>query len=411
MYRWHGTVRSMQKRALWVLFFTLLIDMVGFGMIFPVIPSIFTDAQSPAFMMTGYSIGAQYFYAGLVAALFGIMQFFAAPLLGELSDTYGRKRLLTIGVAVLAAAQLLFGLAVTIGSLSLLLFSRVVAGLAGANFSIAQASIADVSKPEDRAKNFGLIGAAFGIGFILGPLLGGWISETTGVVSAPFWVAGLIGLVNVVFISLFLPETRKDRIKHDFHLLKGIRNIKEAFDDKDARPVYLSSFFYNAGFSFFTAFVGVLLVEKFRFSEGDIGTFFAVIGAWVAVTQIVIVRFLASRYGERSLVRFALPVLGIAILLYPFVPSVMLLYATVPVVAIANGLIFANIAALISKSVSNEKQGAALGINGSLMALAGGIAPLLAGIGSGFLGISTAFIIGMFLIFCGWFSLFGFKFR
>lgn len=383
--------------------------MVGFGMIFPVIPSIFTDPHSPAFMMAGYSLGAQYFYAGLVAALFGIMQFFAAPLLGELSDAYGRKRLLTIGVAILAAAQLMFGFAVSIGSLALLLFSRVVAGLAGANFSIAQASIADVSKPEDRAKNFGLIGAAFGIGFILGPLLGGWISESSGVVSAPFWVAGFIGLINVVFISLFLPETRKERTKHHFELLKGVRNIKEAFDDKDARPVYLSSFFYNAGFSFFTTFVGVLLVEKFHFSEGDIGTFFAVIGVWVAITQLVILRFLATRYKERTLVYWALPVLGISILAYPFVPTVMLLYSTVPVIAIANGLIFANIASLISKSVSSEKQGAALGINGSLMALAGGIAPLLAGVGSGFLGISTAFIIGMFLIFCGWVALFGLR--
>lgn len=166
----------MRQKPLLVLFITLLIDMIGIGMIIPIIPILFTDPTSPSFLLAGYSRDAQYLLAGLLTAVFGLMQFLGAPILGELSDVYGRKRLLILGVGVLAISQLLFGFGVEIGSLWLLFISRAVAGLAGANFSVAQASIADVTDPKDRAKNFGLIGAAFGIGFILGPILGGGCS-------------------------------------------------------------------------------------------------------------------------------------------------------------------------------------------------------------------------------------------
>ena len=176
--------------------------MIGVGMIIPIIPIIFTDPTSPSFLLSGYTTGEQYLFAGLLTALFGLMQFLGAPLLGELSDVYGRKKLLILGVGVLAVSQLLFGFGIEIGSLTLLFFSRAIAGLAGANFSIAQASIADITEPKDRAKNFGLIGAAFGIGFILGPTLGGLLSHTFNNAAVPFWIASLLGIGNVLFVSL-----------------------------------------------------------------------------------------------------------------------------------------------------------------------------------------------------------------
>ncbi len=275
--------------------------MIGVGMLVPILPVLFTDPTSPSFLLQGYSVGEQYFMAGLLTALFGLMQFIASPILGELSDAYGRKKLLTLGVAVLAVSQLIFGFGIEIASLWLLLVSRMVAGLAGANFSIAQAAIADVSAPNERAKNFGLIGAAFGIGFILGPLLGGFIAETTHNAAAPFWFAGILGIVNVLFISLMLPETHKTMSgAHHFHWLKGIHNIRDAFRDRDARPVYLTNFLYMSGFSFFVSFIGVLLVAKFHFSEASIGTFFGVVGAWMVVTQLFLLRLVAGKYSERA---------------------------------------------------------------------------------------------------------------
>lgn len=377
--------------------------MIGFGMIFPLIPILFTDPTSHSFLLTGYSVSQQLLFAGLITAVFGLMQFIASPILGELSDVYGRKRLLTIGVAVLAFSNLLFGFSIQIGSLVLLFVSRAVAGLAGANFSIAQATIADVAEPKDRAKNFGLIGAAFGIGFVLGPLLGGWIASFAGNASAPFFVAGALGVLNVLSVSLFLPETNKNRREAKaFTFFKGLHNIRDAALDKDARVVYATSFLFLAGFSFFTSFIGVLMVDKFHLNEAAVGTFFGASGVMIVITQLFILRFFSKRYHESQILKVSMLMVGSGLFLYPFMNTLPHMYMVLPLVAIGNGLTMANMTALVSKGVSAQKQGAALGINSSLLALSQGIAPLVAGIGSGLLGIGAPMFMGSVLILCSW---------
>jgi DHA1 family tetracycline resistance protein-like MFS transporter len=393
----------MQKKVLPVLFFTLLLDMIGTGMVIPIIPILFTDPASPEFLLTGYSVSNQYLIAGLITALFGLMQFLAAPILGELSDVFGRKRLLTLGVGVLAVAQMLFGFGVSIGSVALLLISRAIAGLAGANFSIAQATIADVSQPHERAKNFGLIGAAFGIGFILGPLLGGWIAHLTGSAAAPFWFAGALGVVNVLFISFMLKETHHNRAEAaHFHIFKGVQNIFAAFRDKDANSLYFASFLYMSGFTFLTTFSGILSVAKFGFTAGDLGTYFGAIGVFIVITQIFILPFITKRFKERQILKVTLFILAFAIALFPFMPTVVLLYAIIPFLAIPQGLSIANMSALISHSVGAGKQGAALGINGSLIALSAGVIPIIAGAGSGAVGLSAPFVVGGICVLWAW---------
>lgn len=402
----------MQKRVLPILFATLLLDMVGAGMVFPIIPILFTDPTSHAFLLEGYSTNAQFFIAGLVTALFGLMQFMAAPLLGELSDVYGRKRLLTLGVGILALSQMLFGFGIEIGSIFLILFSRAIAGLAAANFSIAQATIADVTEPENRAKNFGLIGAAFGTGFIIGPLLGGWIAGLTMNPAAPFWFAGLLGIANLLFLTLMLPETNKNpRAMQAFTFFKGIRNIQAAIHDVDARPVYLTTFFYMSGFAFMTSFMGVFLVNKFSFDETAVGTYFGAVGGWIVFAQLFLLRIVAGKYTERQIVRYTMIIMASAMIVYPFLPTPHWLYIVMPFIAVSQGLTMANITSLVSKSVSAAKQGAALGINGSLMAFAQGIIPLIAGLGTGFIGIETPFIAGGILVFAAWSVLFVFNRR
>jgi MFS family permease len=403
---------SSQKRVLPILFGTLLLDMVGTGMIFPIIPIIFTDPNSHAFLLHGYSQGMQFFLAGLVTALFGLMQFIAAPLLGELSDVYGRKKLLSLGIGTLAVSQILFGFGIEIASIPLILFSRAIAGLAAANFSIAQATIADVTEPKDRAKNFGLIGAAFGTGFIVGPLLGGWIAGLTGDPAAPFWFAGALGVINLTFVTLMLQETNLNpRASHGFTVFKGIRNIQAAIRDVDARPVYLTTFLYMSGFTFMTSFMGVFLVGKFGFDETAVGTFFAAVGAWVIFTQLFLLRILASKYSERQIVRYTMLIMGAAMIAYPLLPSVPWLYIVMPFIAVSQGLTMANLTSLVSKSVSAERQGAALGINGSLMAFSQGAIPLVAGIGTGVIGISMPLIIGGIIVWIAWSVLFIFMRR
>lgn len=408
----YRAMSASQKKVLPILFATLLLDMVGTGMVFPIIPILFTDPSSHAFLLQGYSQGMQFFLAGLVTALFGLMQFIAAPLLGELSDVYGRKKLLSLGVGTLAVSQILFGFGIEIASLSLILFSRAIAGLAAANFSIAQATIADVTEPKDRAKNFGLIGAAFGTGFIIGPLLGGWIAGLTGNPAAPFWFAGALGIINLVFLTLMLPETNLNpRASKGFTIFKGIRNIQAAIRDVDARPVYLTTFLYMSGFTFMTSFMGVFLVGKFGFDETGVGTFFGAVGAWVIFAQLVLLRILAPKYSERKIVRYTMLIMGSTMILWPFIPSAPWLFVAMPFIAVSQGLTMANLTSLVSKSVSAERQGAALGINGSLMAFAQGLIPLVAGIGTGAIGIATPLIAGGLLVLLAWTNLFVFSKR
>jgi len=335
------------------------------------------------------------------------MQFLAAPILGELSDVYGRKKLLTVGVALLALSNIAFGFGVQMASLWILFGSRIVAGFAGANFSIAQASIADISTPENRAKNFGIIGAAFGIGFILGPLLGGLVAATFSFSAAPFWFAGALGALNVLFIWVMLPETRvvSEKVKARFDIFKGLKNIRAAAKDKDASPVYVTSFLYMSGFAFFTSFIGILLAVQHGYTEAGVGIFFAVVGVCIAFTQLVILGRVTKKYTEKKILLFGFPIVAAVIFLYPFVQGNFILFLLIPVMAVPQGLAFANISSLVSKSVSPDKQGAALGINGSLMALAQGIVPLVAGIGTGIIGLASPFIAGSTLMMIAWFVL------
>lgn len=397
----------MQKKVLPILFATLLLDTIGFGMVFPILPIIFTDPQSPSFLLTGYSQSMQFLTAGAITAVFGLMTFITAPILGELSDVYGRKKLLTLGVATLAVSQFVFGFGIEIGSIPLLFLARGIAGMAAANISIAQASIADVSSPAERAKNFGLIGGAFGIGFILGPLLGGWIAGVTHDPASPFWTACVLGLINVVFISLFLPETHHIRSERKaFTILRGIHNIIAALEDKEARGVYFANFLYMSGFSFFISFIGILLVSGFSFSETQVGTFFGVVGVCIVISQLVVLRILTARFNERTILKFSLILVAASMILFPFLPNGLSLFILVPFLAIPQGISMANLTALISKSVSPARQGAALGINGSVISLAQGVVPLIAGVGSGFVGIKLPFIAGSVLIILAWFVLF-----
>ncbi len=389
------TIGLMKSQVLPVLFATLLIDMIGFGMVIPVLPILFNDPHAASFMLHGWSESGQLFMSGFILALFGLVQFIASPILGELSDIYGRKNVLLSGVVVLAASQLLFGFAVTIGSLVVLIAARAIGGVAGANFSVAQAIIADVTAPEDRAKSFGIIGAAFGIGFILGPLIGGWFTEAVGTPSAPFILAGALGLLNAIGITFALPETHKNtRGEYKrFSLMKGVHNIRDALADVQARPLFLSNFFIHLGFSSFTTFIGVLLLARYGYSEGQIGMFFAAVGMWVVITQAGILPRVMRSFTEKKVIPVALLFLATSLALHSLVLPILWIYIIMPFVAIGIGLANACLLSLMSRNVGPDRQGVTLGINASVQALAIGFGPLIGGFAAAGLGISAPFVI------------------
>jgi DHA1 family tetracycline resistance protein-like MFS transporter len=320
------------------------------------------------------------------------MQFLATPLLGELSDRYGRKPVLAISLLGTCISYVLFGIGIHMRSIVLLFVSRAFDGITGGNIAVAQAAIADVSTPENRAKNFGLIGAAFGMGFILGPYIGGKLSDP-GFISwfnaaTPFWFAAILSFLNVLSVVFLLPETLKNKGREvHIHLAKSFQNISKALKIKGLVPYFATNFLFQGGFTFFTTFSGVFLIDRFGFDQGAIGNYFAYVGIWIAIAQAIIVGRVSSKWNERKILDYSLIGTGIFTLLQ-FLPTVWWgLLFIVPFFATCIGLSQANIGSLISRSVGPNVQGEILGINASVQALAQTIPPVL----SGYIAASIAY--------------------
>lgn len=368
-----------------ILLFTIFVDLIGFGIIIPIIPQLLANPSSEFFLLKGgQSINEGYIILGYLTAIYSIAMFITAPILGQLSDRFGRKKILAICLGINALSYAVFAVGLLNQSLPILFLSRIFAGFAGGSFSVAQASIADFTAPANRSKNFGLMGAAFGFGFILGPYLGGKLSDHTFVSwfnpATPFWFASILAALNFLFVLLIFPETNK-HIKHGMKIAwnKSVVNIWHALKHPGLRDLFSVNFLFNAGFTFFTTFFAVFLINQFNFNQGQIGMYFAYVGIWFALTQAVIVRFLANRFTEVQIVRVALLASAVSVFLYFFAETPLILYIITPVMAIANGLNFVNITALISKNADAEIQGEVLGISASVTALAQLIPPILSG--------------------------------
>ncbi len=400
----------MQNRLLLTLFFTILLDMIGVGILIPVIPILFADPTSPHYLLsqstpkeTGYIL------LGAMLAIYSFGQFIAAPIIGQLSDKYGRKRLLLVSVLGSMLGQGLFAVGIIYKSIVLLFLVRLFTGITAGNIVVAQAAIADLTTPENRAKNFGLIGAAFGLGFILGPFLGGKLADASLVswftAATPFWFAALLSLGNLCFVYFMFKETNthtKETTKLDWG--RSVHNIARAFNAEKLRPIFFTNFLFNIGFSFYVTFASVFLFYRFGFTESSIGDYFAYVGMWIVFTQVVITRVMSRKFTEVRIIPPALIVSGIAILMIFFSPQSSWLYFIVPFFAMAIGLVQSNITALLSRSASPGMQGEVLGINASVFALGMTLPPLVAGpIAAAFEPATPLFVASIAIILSGFY--------
>lgn len=373
------------KAPLAALFFTIFLDMVGVGVLIPVIPLLFADTASPDYILgSGVPVSTGYLYIGALLALFSFGQFVAAPVIGELSDKYGRRRMLAFSIFGSFLGYVLFGSGILVKSVALIFIARLVNGITGGNIVVAQAAIADLSKPEDRAKNFGLIGAAFGLGFILGPFLGGkladpsvssWFSSVT-----PFWFAAGLSFLNMLLVLVFLPETNAtvDPSKR-FVWTKSFRNIRHALLLRHLRSLFTTNFLFQFGFTFYMTFASVYFFARFGWTEGELGNYFAYIGLWLVITQGLITRWASKWFTERQILKNSILLGSMSIMAIITIPSAFWLFFVAPFFAMAIGLTQANLTALLSRSAGAGEQGEILGINGSIQALAMAIPPLLSG--------------------------------
>lgn len=392
-------------KKIWFLYLTILIDMIGIGVLIPVIPQLLGESGSSAFLLDPSQEKLGFILLGFLSAIYPIAMFFAAPILGALSDKYGRRPVLLISILGTAVGYFLFTWAIVIKNIPLLFFSRLVDGLTGGNISTVQASITDQVDPEHRAKAFGLMGATFGIGFILGPFIGGKLADPHVLpwfnASTPFLFAGILAFVNFLSIYLFFVETNmhidKDRVIKFFSSVSNLFKIKKL--NHELRYLLIVSFLFNAGFAFFTSFFNVYLTNHFNFSVGEIGNFFGYIGICSILTQLVVVRYVSNKFSHISILRFAYPAVAIATMLYLLPDQSWWLFVITPFFAIPNGLQMANFSALLAKRTPPNQRGETLGISSSFNSLGQALPPLFAGfIAVAFSSAAPIWIAGFFLL-------------
>lgn len=409
----HQTPKDPARKIVPLVFITVLIDMLGIGILIPVIPQLFTNPQSPHYILASTAYGESgYFLVGLLLALYAGGMFLSSPIFGELSDRYGRKKMLSWALVGSTISYSLFALGVATQNVPLLLFARVTGGLSAGNIGIAQAVIADITPPALRAARFGLIGAAFGIGFILGPSLGGILSNPNGLgifgAATPFWFSALLAGVNVLWVIFILPETNKniERAHKKLTLLRSFANIAKAFRPSKLRALFGVNFLFQSGFSFYTAFLGVLLVYRFAMNEVDIGTYFSFVGVFIVITQGLITRPVTRRFSEKQILRLSLPAVSLCVMFTAFASTPLMLYFIAPFFAVAVGLSMANLTAAVSRRAGDGIQGEVLGINSSVNALAQAFPPLLGGLIATVASPVSALLVGATFIV---FSAYGYK--
>ncbi|MCX5904021.1 MAG: MFS transporter [Proteobacteria bacterium] len=372
------------RRDLAVIAFTAFLNFIGLTIAIPIFTPLCLD-QSGGIIAVGTSIPVRTTILGFILGIFPLCQFFASPMLGTLSDRYGRKKILLFSLAGMLAGSVIMAVSIMRASLTLAFFSRIVMGCFSGSIAVTQSAIADLSDEKSRAKNFGLIGAAFGASLFIGPALGGFLSDPAirpwFNYATPFWLSSLLTLVNIGQVAWQLSETLPpERRRHaDFHLLIGPLNVMRAFQDAVSRNMFLVVFFLGFGFNFFTQFFQVFLIDKFAATRSQLGMIFSYIGIWSILTQAVIVPKVSKKFRPPQVLTVTLllsagifPVLLLA-------PNYPLLFAVLACIPLTNGLSNPNLTALISGLGGVERQGEILGINQSVQAMTQFLPPLIGG--------------------------------
>lgn len=359
----------MQKRqaGLGFIFVTLFLDIMGIGLIVPVLPKLIES-------FTENNIATASTTYGLMVALYALMQFLFAPILGSLSDQYGRRAVILISLIGAGLDYLLLAVAPTLWWLYL---GRVIAGVTAANLTAATAYIADVSPPETRAKNFGLVGMAFGLGFILGPVLGGLLGNIN--LRLPFWVVAAITLLNALYGYFILPESLKPENRRPFSWsranpigsLKIIKNYPIVL--ALAVVILLAGLAQNILHAIWVLYTGY----RYGWGPAGVGVSLAIVGLSSALVQGGLIGPIVKKVGEQRAMLIGLSVNAIAFTLYGLASQSWMFYI-IPFFGAFGALAQPSAQAIITKHVHANEQGATQGAIASLTSLTGVVGPLLA---------------------------------
>ncbi len=345
---------------------SVMLDAMGIGLILPVMPSLIQEVE-------GAGLADAALWGGVLATIYAAMQFIFGPTVGSLSDRYGRRPVLIISLVIMAFDYVLMALAHTIW---LLIIGRVIGGITAATQSTSAAYMADISSPEEKAGNFGLIGAAFGVGFVVGPLVGGLLAEYG--TRAPFWAAAGLAAANAVFGYFVLPETVTDRIRRPFQWRRA--NPLGAFRNIGAlpglKPLLLITFVYTVAFFVYPGVWAYFGAERFGWGPGMIGLSLGVFGIGIAVVQGLLLRPIIKRLGERRTVILGLGIDVGAFIALGFVTNGWIALALTPLTALGS-IAGPAMQGIMSRTAADNQQGELQGTVTSINAVATIVAPLL----------------------------------
>lgn len=377
----------MKKASLPLLFSVVFMDMVGFGFVIPLIPDYIKKfGGSPALV-------------GLLMAVYALGQFIAAPIVGRLSDRFGRKPLFLFSIGGTFLSLLILGFANT---LWVVFAARLLDGLTGGNITVAQSYIVDVTDDKNRARGLGLIGMAFGLGFILGPLFGGLLSRWG--LSVPAFVAAGMAFLNLMLISFVLPESLSEETRRSaatnprrsFSLNALLSTLKR----QGTGIVLVMVLFYSFAFTLFESLFALFAAERLGLDTQARGWLLAYVGILVAFVQGGGVGILVKRFDERILVAVAVSVAAVSLLVYAFTSSVLMLVIVLLPLSIASGIGSTLLRSLLSKSVPRELSGGTMGLSSSIESMNRILAPLLgsllfAAVGAWAPGVLSAILAGV----------------
>jgi MFS transporter, DHA1 family, tetracycline resistance protein len=357
---------KVRKAAMLFIAIAVVIDMIAIGLILPVLPHIvgnFTPSKD-----------AQTFWFGVMTFAFGAANFFGAPILGALSDQYGRRPVLLIGFSGLALG---FFVTAAATALWMIVVVRLFSGAMQANIAVANAYVADITPPEDRARRFGVLGAMFGIGFILGPVLGGWLGAID--LRYPFIVAGMLALINTLYGVFVLPESLPldKRRAFDWQRANPLASLRGLSQLQGVGPLVAT--IALSGLAQFTLYTTWVLYTHFKFGWGpaQVGTSLFVVGLMAALVQGVLLRHMLARFSPRKLAAFGLAAGSLTYLGYALAPTGEVIYAVIVVGALLGGAAPAAMQSIVSNSAGAREQGQTMGAVASLNSLMAVVAPVI----------------------------------
>jgi len=355
----------MNNRFLFSIVLVVFIDLLGFSLIIPLLPY-----YAQTFRASDTTIG-------LLLASYAAAQLIGAPLLGRASDRVGRRPILLISIFGTFLGFLLFGFA---GSLAMLFASRILQGLTGGNLSVAQAYITDVTDAKSRNRGLGMIGAAFGLGFIIGPAVGGLLSSIS--YSVPAFVAAALAFVNLLLIAFWLPESltaekraRQMERKPAFSLQALLQALKHPLTG----PLLITRFLYSLAFVILQSIFSLFALKRFNMSVVGTGFVLTYVGVVSVITQAWLVGKLSQKFKDSILIQSGLVLLAMGLLVWGFAPSVPLLVFSVTPIALGGGLLNTILPSALTKTVQPQEVGGILGLSTSVESSTRVIAPLLGG--------------------------------